>query len=76
MTTGSAPLTVNFTGTANDSDGTFSLSWDFGDGSPPVTNSLSPSHTYTDPGTYDATLTVTDDRGAVVVSNVRTITVN
>ena len=75
MTSGSAPLSVNFTGLAGDSDGSFSLSWDFGDGSPPVTDTLSPSHTYTDPGTYDATLTVTDDRGAVTVSAVRTITV-
>ena len=76
VTSGSAPLSVNFTGLAGDSDGSFSLSWDFGDGSPPVTDSLSPSHTYTDPGTYEATLTVTDDRGAVTVSAPRVITVN
>jgi PKD repeat protein len=76
VTTGSAPLSVNFTGVAGDADGFFSISWDFGDGSPAVTNTLTPSHTYTSSGTYDATLTVTDDRGAVTVSNVRTITVD
>jgi PKD repeat protein len=76
VTSGAAPLTVNFVGLANDTDGSFSISWDFGDGSGPVTNTLTPSHTYTDSGTYDATMTVTDDRGAVTVSAVRTITVN
>jgi PKD repeat protein len=76
VTSGSAPLSVNFSGLAGDSDGSFSLSWDFGDGSPPVTDSLSPSHTYTDPGTFEATLTVTDDRGAITVSAPRVITVN
>jgi PKD repeat protein len=76
VTTGPAPLSVNFTGVAGDEDGFFSISWDFGDGSAAVTNTLTPSHTYTSSGTYDATLTVTDDRGAVTVSNVRTITVD
>jgi PKD repeat protein len=76
VTTGPAPLSVNFTGVAGDEDGFFSISWDFGDGSTAVTNTLTPSHTYSTSGTYDATLTVTDDRGAVTVSNVRTITVD
>jgi PKD repeat protein len=76
ITSGTAPLTVNFVGLPGDSDGTFTISWDFGDGSPPVTNTFTPSHTYTDPGTYEATLTVTDDRGAVTVSAPRVITVN
>ena len=74
VTTGSAPLTVNFTGTAADSDGTFSFAWDFGDGGV-NTLSLSPGHLYTNPGTYHVTLTVTDDRGSATVSSVRTITV-
>ena len=67
---------MNFSGDANDNDGTFSFAWDFGDGSPAVTNDLAPSHTFTDPGTYSVTLTVTDDRGATTVSAVRTITVS
>jgi PKD repeat protein len=74
VTTGTAPLTVNFTGTADDSDGTFSFVWDFGDGGSNTTD-LTPSHSYTSAGTYNVTLTVTDDRGSVAVSAVRTITV-
>ncbi|NNF63954.1 MAG: tandem-95 repeat protein [Acidimicrobiia bacterium] len=35
-------------------------SWDFGDGSAPVTGAVV-MHTYTTPGTYTATLTVTDE---------------
>jgi len=69
VTTGMPNQSVVFTGTAADSDGSFSLAWDFGDGSPPVTDSLNPTHIYTSTGTYAATLTVTDDRGAVAVSN-------
>jgi PKD repeat protein len=75
VTSGAAPLTVHFTGTADDSDGTFGFSWDFGDGSPPVTDDFAPAHTYTDAGSYEVTLTVTDDRGAVTVSAPVTITV-
>jgi PKD repeat protein len=75
VTSGAAPLTVAFTGDAADSDGTFSFRWDFHDGSPPETADLTPSHTFTNPGTYGVTLTVTDDRGAVTVSAARTITV-
>jgi surface-anchored protein len=76
VASGSAPLTVNFSGTAADSDGSFGFVWDFDDGSPTVNDTLAPSHTFTDPGTYDVTLTVTDDRGSVVVSAPRTITVS
>jgi PKD repeat protein len=76
VTTGTAPLAVNLIGIAGDSDGTFGISWDFGDGSPAVTDTLSPTYTYTTPGTYEVRLTVTDDRGAVTVSAPRVITVN
>jgi PKD repeat protein len=37
--------------------------WDFGDGSQPVTNPVTATHTYTSPGTYITTLTVTDHHG-------------
>ena len=39
-----------------------SLSWDFGDGTPPVTGT-SPSHTYAEEGTYNGTLTATNGAG-------------
>ena len=62
--TGSAPLSTNFTGSnSTDEDGTIaSYSWDFGDGQ--NANSANPSHVYQNPGTYVATLTVEDDDGA------------
>ena len=59
MTTGPAPLAVNFTdaSTLNVMD----WSWDFGDGS---SSSLTdPSHSFTDPGTYSVSLTVTSAGG-------------
>lgn len=37
--------------------------WNFGDGSQPVTNPITATHTYTSPGTYMTTLTVTDHHG-------------
>jgi uncharacterized repeat protein (TIGR01451 family) len=67
-TSGSAPLTVNFSGAgssdADAGDTIASYTFRFGDGSTPVTQSSSTiSHTYSTPGTYHATLTVTDSRG-------------
>lgn len=52
---GCPPLQVNFT---NHSLGYTSVYWDFGDGN--VSNQISPSHTYTQSGTYDVELIVTD----------------
>ncbi len=46
-----------------DPDGSIvSYSWNFGDGSPPSAQA-NPRHIYKAPGTYTATLTVTDDQG-------------
>jgi hypothetical protein len=56
-------LTVNFTDQSNDSDGTVvSWSWDFGDSN--TSTAQNPSHAYSADGTYNVTLTVTDDDGA------------
>jgi PKD repeat protein len=56
---GSAPLTVNFT---DQSCGIItSWSWDFGDGS--ASSEQNPSHTYTNPGTYTVSLTVSGPGG-------------
>ena len=56
-------LTVNFTDTSTDSDGSIaSRSWNFGDGA--TSTATNPSHTYAAGGTYNVTLTVTDNDGA------------
>ncbi|MEU8614092.1 DUF1349 domain-containing protein, partial [Actinoplanes sp. NPDC048791] len=67
---GTAPVTVAFDGTATDAEGDTPLTyaWDFGDGGTATT--LDASHTYRVPGTFTATLTVTDSRGAKSYANV------
>jgi PKD repeat protein len=61
---GEAPLTVQFSSDgSHDPDGTITAyAWDFGDGG--SSTDANPGHTYSDAGTYNATLTVTDDDGA------------
>ena len=55
-------LTASFTNSSTDSDGTVvSSAWNFGDGS--TSTATSPSHTYATAGTYNVTLTVTDNGG-------------
>lgn len=68
---GNAPLLVHFSGasssdpdTAPPPDTIASYTFDFGDGSPPVTQaSPTVDHTYNAAGEYPARLTVTDSRG-------------
>jgi len=81
-TTGFIPLTVNFTMTASDPDGTIAA-WSLdvntdgtteytGLGDPPSTQ----QHVYTIPGIYTATLTVTDNEGATnqdIVDNISAV---
>jgi subtilase family serine protease len=56
-------LTVSFTDSSTDSDGSIaSRSWKFGDGG--SSTATNPSHTYAASGTYNVTLTVTDNDGA------------
>ncbi len=65
-TSGTVPLTVNFNGsTSSDPEGgTLSFAWDFdGNGTDDSTSPVV-SHTYTNPGTYQARLRVTDPGGA------------
>lgn len=55
-------LTVNFTDTSTDSDGSIaSRSWNFGDGS--TSTAANPAKTYSAAGTYNVVLTVTDNSG-------------
>ena len=59
VTSGAAPLTVQFT---DQSTGVvLSWLWDFGDGT--TSTEQNPAHTYTDPGTYTVSLTVTSPDG-------------
>ena len=56
-------LTASFTDTSTDSDGSIAArAWDFGDGSTSTT--ANPSHTYASAGSYNVSLTVTDNDGA------------
>ncbi|WP_051323038.1 S8 family serine peptidase [Luteimonas sp. J29] len=66
-------LTVQFTDTSTDSDGSIvSRSWNFGDGT--SSSAANPSKTYASAGSYNVTLTVTDDDGASS-SRTRAVTV-
>ncbi|MFH1321977.1 MAG: PKD domain-containing protein, partial [Bacteroidota bacterium] len=59
VTSGCAPLSVHFTGP---SFGAVSWSWDFGDGNPPA-GGQNPDHTYTMPGNYNVSLSITNSSG-------------
>ncbi len=69
--------TVNFSSAgSNDPDGTnITYLWDFDDGTPTST-AANPSHTFTAAGTYDVTLTVTDESGDSAVDTVRVVVGN
>ena len=69
-TSGTAPLSVNFDGTgSSDIDGTIvGYAWNFGNGQ--SGSGATASANYTIPGNYDATLTVTDNKGATSVAHV------
>ncbi|MCR1024376.1 PKD domain-containing protein [Cellulophaga baltica] len=74
--TGEASLAVQFTGdTSSDPDtgDVLTYAWDFGDGTTATTTN--PAHTFTTVGTYDVTLTVTDDGTPALSSSEATITI-
>lgn len=59
-------LTASFTNTSTNGS---SYSWDFGDGSDPSTLA-NPSHTYSQTGSYNVSLTVTNECGSVTITQV------
>jgi glucose/arabinose dehydrogenase len=66
-TSGAAPLTVEFDGGGSsdpDAGDTLTYLWDFGDGQTATGSSPTTSHTYTNPGTFTASLRVRDNHGA------------
>jgi len=66
---GTAPLTVHFTATASDPDGSIaSYHWDFGDGT--TSNKQNPTHEFSSVGYYNVILTVTDDDGAITTHSI------
>ncbi|MEM7510067.1 MAG: PKD domain-containing protein, partial [Bacteroidota bacterium] len=75
-TSGKAPLTINFSADASDSDGTIaSYRWEFGDGGSSTLED--PSHTFSDAGTYNVRLVVKDNVGdSAVCTNTITVTAN
>ena len=59
-----------------DPDGTITrYEWSFGDSSAPSTNA-NPSHTYTSAGTYNISLTATDNSGATHTANTTATVIN
>jgi PKD repeat protein len=74
-TSGTAPLTVAFTGSATNGTPPYTWEWDFGDGTAKSTQQ-NPSHTYTDPGSFPVTLKVTDSAAKTATDTHLTIDVS
>ena len=71
MTTGTAPVALNFVGTVQ---GTVtSYLWNFGDGA--TSTAQAPAHVYEAPGTYSVSLTVTGPGGTVTSTRIGYVTV-
>lgn len=71
-TSGEAPLTIQFTGNQSSDDKAItSYFWDFKNGA--TSTNANPSHTFTQPGSYNVNLTVKDAEGE---SSTKSVTIN
>ena len=70
-TTGCAPLTVVFD---DASVGAFSWAWEFPGGTPATSTLENPTVVYNVPGTYDVTLTASNDIGSTAVTTTAYVT--
>lgn len=72
---GNAPLTVSFDATGSSAPGSTiaTYSWNFGDSA--SASGVTTNHTYSSPGTFTASLSVTNSQGLTASSN-RTITIS
>jgi PKD repeat protein len=75
-TSGTAPLTVQFTGTGSSTltSDVLSYLWTFGDGA--TSTEQNPSHVFTVAGTYSVTLSVSNTTGQSASASAQTITVS
>jgi hypothetical protein len=74
VTTGAAPLNVNFAANATDADGdALNVTWEFGDSQTAVGANV--SHTYTSAGQFTARVTAKDPAGAMASATIN-ITAN
>ena len=74
VTSGDAPLTVQFTNTSTGYE-LYNPTWVFGDGSPMIVGPETPVHTYTSPGVYDVSLTIINPGGSNATTKTAFITV-
>lgn len=73
-TTGCAPFTVQFNNQSSANSATYA--WTFPGGTPSTSTAASPSVTYSTPGTYTVTLTVSNAAGSNTSTQTNYITVN
>jgi PKD repeat protein len=74
VTSGDAPLTVQFTNTSTGYE-LYNPTWVFGDGSVMVVNQETPIHTFDNPGMYDVSLTIINPGGSNATTKTAFITV-
>lgn len=68
---GGVPLTTSFNATVSGGTPPYTFRWKFGDGN--TSSAANTNHTYDRPGTYNATLTVTDSAGGVAIRSLQIV---